>query len=175
MRKLLCIIKFIIVEIESILWGGVKIGFTGSMNAVPIISTKNKGRINVGKHCLFEKCRLAAVNGGEILVGEGTSLGRNTIIVAHERISIGQNCSLAPNICIYDHDHCFNADGKTTGFNTGKVYIGNNVWIGAGVIILRNTSIGNNCVIGAGTVVKGDIPNNSLVTGERKIVVKKLR
>ena len=71
--------------------GGVKIGFTGSMNAVPIISTKNKGRINVEKHCLFDKCRLAAVNGGEILVGEGTSLGRNTIIVAHERISIGQN------------------------------------------------------------------------------------
>lgn len=145
------------------------------MKGIPDVSVRNNGKIKIARHCLIEKCTLAAVNGGIISVEQGTSLGMNDIIISHGKISIGENCSLAPNICIYDHDHCFDANGKTKGFKTGEVNIGNNVWIGAGVIILRNTSIGDNCVIGAGTVIKGVIPSNSIVTGNRTMIIKSLK
>ena len=55
---------------------------------------------------------------------------------------------------------------KILGFSkVGRVEIGNNVFIGAGVIVLPNTRIGNNCIIGAGSVVSGDIPDDSIAVG----------
>ena len=73
---------------------------------------------------------------------------------------------------IYDHDHKFTAKGIVPGeYKTGAVEIGNNCWIGAGVIILRNTKIGDNCVIGAGCVVKGNVPDKSLVTSPREMII----
>ena len=101
-------------------------------------------------------------------------LNRNCLVTAHKCIKIGDDCSFGPNVVMYDHDHCFDHNGKKEGFNTGEINIGNNCWIGAGVTILRGTNIGDNCVIGAGTVVKGDIPANSLVMQRRELVIKKL-
>ena len=43
------------------------------------------------------------------------------------------------------------------------------------ITILKDTIIGDNCVIGAGTIVKGNIPNNSIVTSDRKTVIKELK
>ena len=53
--------------------------------------------------------------------------------------------------------------------------IGARVWVCANVVILRGTRIGNDCVIGAGNVVKGNIPDGSLVTGPRELHIEKLR
>ena len=51
------------------------------------------------------------------------------------------------------------------------VYIGNNVFVGAGCVILPGTRIGDNCIIGAGTVCSGDIPENSVVVGGKWKVI----
>jgi len=55
----------------------------------------------------------------------------------------------------------------------GKIKIGNNTFIGVGCIIMPNTTIGNNCVIGAGSVVRGVIPDNSVVIGNPAKVIMK--
>ena len=47
------------------------------------------------------------------------------------------------------------------------IYIGKNVFVGAGCVILPGTKIGDNCIIGAGTVCSGNIPENSIVVGEK--------
>ncbi len=47
----------------------------------------------------------------------------------------------------------------------GNISIGDNCFIGEGVIILLNTSIGSNCIIGAGSIVKGTFPSNSVIAG----------
>lgn len=55
---------------------------------------------------------------------------------------------------------------KTIGYSkTGKVYIGSDVFIGVGSIVLPNTTIGNKVVIGAGSIVAKDIPDNSVAVG----------
>lgn len=151
--------------------GSIQVGITGSIIGWPSFRVRDKGKIVINKHCRLSNCNISAVCGGNIEIGEGTSIGRNDIIVSHGEISIGKKCSIGPNVCIYDHDHCFGEAGKKEGFKVGKVKIGDNVWIGAGVIILRNTTIGNNCVIGAGTVISGNIPDNTLVTSNRELVL----
>jgi len=54
----------------------------------------------------------------------------------------------------------------------GRVEIGNNVFVGAGAIILPNVKIGSNVVIGAGSVVSKDVPSNSLAVGVPCVPIK---
>jgi len=85
------------------------------------------------------------------------------MIVAHERIEIGDGTTIGPNVCIYDHDH--DGDG---GYKTKSVIIGKNVWIGAGCILLKGISIGDNAVIGAGTVLTHSVKCNETVYQKRE-------
>lgn len=151
------------------------IGVTTYMIATPKISISGGGSVHISDHCRMEKCELAAVSGGKIKIGEYTSLGSNDLLVSRGNVVIGSYCSIAPNVSIYDHNHVFGASGLKPGYIVKDIQIGNNVWIGVGVIILAGTTIGDNCVIGAGTVVHGNIPAGSLVTSSREIKIKKLR
>lgn len=113
-----------------------------------------------------------ALSKGEMNIGNHTFFNRNCIVVCKNKISIGNECSFGPNVCIYDHDHKFDETGFYSGeFSLGTVEIGNKCWIGAGSIILKNTKIGDGCIIGAGCVVKGVIPPYSLVTSERNLKI----
>lgn len=113
--------------------------------------------------------------GGKLRIGNHCSFNRNDIIVCRDSISIGDGTIFGPNVCIYDHDHLFGADGKVDGeYNCSPISIGSNVWIGAGVIILRGSTIGDNCVVGAGSIISGFIPPNSLVTNQRDVSIVSL-
>ena len=83
----------------------------------------------------------------------------NVSVTAMNKVRIGNKCTFGNNVVIVDHDHDINA-GK--GFSVGEVHIGENVWVGANVVILKDTYIGNNAVIGAGSVVKGKIAQNAI-------------
>lgn len=119
--------------------------------------------------------RITVTNGGKVLIKGNCSFNTNSICVSMGKVTIGKNVAIGPNVCIYDHDHRFNENGKMDNeYSKGEIVIGNNVWIGAGCIILKNTIIGDNSIIGAGSIIKGNIPNNSLVTSDRKTIIKKL-
>ena len=78
-------------------------------------------------------------------------------------IEIGDNVILAPNVTILAHDASLkNVLGVS---QIGRVSIGNNVFVGAGSIILQNVNIGDNVIIGAGSIVSKDIPSNSVAAG----------
>lgn len=81
-----------------------------------------------------------------------SEIGENSVI--HMGVNIAHHSSIGPN--------CFIAQGSNV---CGYVTVGRNCFVGAGAIIHNNLTIGNNCVIGAGAIVKGDIPDDSYVTG----------
>ena len=151
-----------------------KIGLTGSIKKMPVLRISRKGKISIGSHCGMEKIELCAADGGMIIIGDYTSLGDGFLAVSRCKICIGEKCSIAPNVSIYDHDHKFNISGITSGYSTENVIIGNNVWIGTGVIILKGTEIGNNCVVGAGTVLQGKVPPNTIIKSKREYTIKKI-
>lgn len=78
-------------------------------------------------------------------------------------ISIGNNVTMAPRVHVLCHD------ASTKLFldyaKIGRVTIGDNVFVGAGTVILPGVTIGSNVVIGANSTVTHDIPDNSLVAG----------
>lgn len=78
-------------------------------------------------------------------------------------ISFGDNVTLAPRVTVLAHDASPQAFLRVT--KIGNVTVGNNVFIGAGSIILPGVTIGDNVVIGAGAVVCKDIPNDTVAAG----------
>ena len=116
---------------------------------------------------------IGVLNGGELNIGSHCFFNINSSITCAEKIVIGNNCKFGNNLVVIDHDHNYRANGIYSGDNpefiSSPVIIGNDVWIGANVVILRGTEIGDNCVIAAGSVVKDIIPPNTLfVKGERR-------
>lgn len=87
-------------------------------------------------------------------------------------ISIGNNVTLAPNVIILAHDASTQVH---IGYSRlGLVEIGNNVFVGAGSIVLPGVKIGNNVVIAAGSVVTKSIPNDSVVAGVPARIIKSI-
>lgn len=127
------------------------------------LKTYDGGAIRVGRKAAIRKNVEIAASRGQITIGNSCFINRNCMIVAHEKIEIGDGTTIGPNACIYDHDH----DGKG-GYKTKPVIIGKNVWIGAGCILLKGISIGDNAVIGAGTVLTHSVKCNETVYQKRE-------
>lgn len=117
--------------------------------------------------------RLKVRDEARLEIGEATSFNHGCMIICHEEIKIGSNVQVGPNVLIYDHDHDYKSiEGiKKLKYNTSPVIIGDNVWIGANVVILRGTTIGDNCVIGAGAVLKGDFERNRTILQKKATTV----
>ncbi|WP_353939028.1 DapH/DapD/GlmU-related protein [uncultured Vagococcus sp.] len=100
----------------------------------------------------------------------------NCTFLDDNKITIGDNALIAPNVQIYTAFHPTNANERFGEISiegnfefcktqTAPVNIGDNVWIGGGAIIMPGVTIGNNVVIGAGSIVTRDIPSNKIAFG----------
>ena len=78
-------------------------------------------------------------------------------------ISIGDGCTLAPNVRLIAHDASSKKLVGATRF--GRITIGANCFLGDSVIVLPNVSIGQDSIIGAGSVVTRDVPPGSVAVG----------
>ena len=93
-------------------------------------------------------------------------------------ITIGDNVDMNINFQIWTHDWAggvfLNKFGSMLN-SSGRVSIGNNVYFGANVMILKGCKIGDNCIIGAGSVVTRDIPKDSVAVGNPCKVVASIK
>ncbi|MBI5416824.1 SPASM domain-containing protein [Candidatus Poribacteria bacterium] len=112
-----------------------------------------------------------------IEIGEGTNIGRRCTISAANKIKIGGNVLIGPNVFIADTSHEYRhiaipiiKQGITTA--TDEIYIGNGSWIGANSVIVGNVKIGRHCIIGANTVINKDIPDYCVAVGNPFKIVK---
>lgn len=153
----------------------IKIGRKSRITGTGMMRASN-GKIDIGEHCEIRDSNIQA-NKGEIVIGDNTFLNSGCILVACERIQIGNNCAFGTNVSIYDQDHVYTPKGMQNWniTRTKPIIIGDNCWIGCNVVILKGSVIGNNCVIGAGTVVKGDIPDSTVAYQNRSLVLKKIK
>lgn len=103
----------------------------------------------------------------KIAIDQGTYINRFTMLDAHSQISIGRNCMIGPHCYITDANH-----GRASGvlvreqkMEPQPVVIEDDVWLGAGVVVLPGVRLGRGCVIGAGAVVTDDVPAGAVFAG----------
>lgn len=113
----------------------------------------------------------------EVAIENGLTIGKDCHIMGEciidpghcFLITIGDRVTLAPRVHVLAHDA---STKRILGYTViGKVVIGNDVFIGAGTIILPNVTIGDKVIIGAGSVVTHSIPNNSVAVGNPARVI----
>jgi acetyltransferase-like isoleucine patch superfamily enzyme len=115
-----------------------------------------------GEDCLIE-------------IGKNTHIGHDTYIIAGEKnnkLKIGESCALASGIKIRATDgHDVLSEGRR--INLAKdIVIGDRVWFGDNVTVLKGVTVGNDSVLGIDAVVTKSVPPNSIAAGNPAQVVK---
>lgn len=119
----------------------------------------------IGSDCYIEP-PLHANWGCHTHLGHHVYANFNLTLVDDGDIFIGNYVMFGPNVTLATAGHPIMPQLRLEGmqFNI-PIRIGNNVWIGAGTIVLPGVTIGENTVIGAGSVVTKDIPANVVAVG----------
>jgi acetyltransferase-like isoleucine patch superfamily enzyme len=115
--------------------------------------------------------------GGEIVFGKNFS-GNQDVIYNSDfggKLQFGNDCLIGPRCIFRTSNHNFESHEKPIrmqGHISKDISIGNDVWLGANVIVLPGVSIGSHAVVGAGSVVTKDIPEFGVAVGNPARTIK---
>lgn len=131
--------------------------------------------VTIAKYAILTCTGVIANKGIGIVIGNNSAVGAQSFLGGQGGITIGNDVIMGPHVKVFSENH--NYDHPLTvirkqGESRKGVFIGDNCWIGAGVIILDGVSISNGCIIAAGSVVTDSIPENSVVAGVPGRVIK---
>ena len=115
-------------------------------------------------------------SGGSLKIGATTSIQQRCQLSAHlAPIEIGCGVQVGPHCAFYSYDHGM-APGdlimRQPCQTKGGIVVGDDAWLGFGVIVLNCVRIGKGAVIGAGSVVTHDIPDGAIAVGVPARVIK---
>jgi acetyltransferase-like isoleucine patch superfamily enzyme len=144
-----------------------------------VLQMLREGRLRVGPHALFEPGVWLTSDQGTIAIGAGTILNLDVMVAAVDRVEIGDHCMLANGCMVTDGNHRFDDPERPVpwqGFTSkGPTVLGDNVWLGAHVVVTSGVTIGRRSVVGANSVVTTDIPEFSIAVGSPARVVASVR
>ena len=140
-------------------------------------------KISRGVGCVIDR-QTWLMNGHNISLGDFVKISAFSSIMAGKvsTIKIGTNTIIGPGVVVVSLNHGTDVNGVPIRYQEWKdtaedsIVIGDDVWIGANVVILPGTSIGNGSVIGAGTIIKGVVPPNTInyrETGKLNTILRK--
>ena len=112
-----------------------------------------------------------------LTLGDDVGINRYSMLHAGGGITIGDHVLIGPRVIIHSQNHRF--DDPELPFDRqdyirDPIVIGNNVWLGANVIVLPGVVIGDDVIVGAGSVVTTSIDSGSMVVGNPARIVRAL-
>jgi len=111
-----------------------------------------------------------------ISIGDRAVIGRGCWFNGRDRIVVEEDVTFAPHVYVTDHNHTYADPWLPVGkqiMQSDPVRIGSGTWLGTNVVVLPGADIGRNCAIAAGAVVRGTIPDHSVVAGVPAKVVRR--
>jgi len=104
--------------------------------------------------------------GDRVFVGARTFANFGLVALDVAPIVIGDDVQIGPSVQLLTPTHPIDAEARRAKWESARpIAIGDNVWLGGGVIVLPGVSIGRNSVIGAGSVVSRDVPAEVVAMG----------
>jgi maltose O-acetyltransferase len=114
--------------------------------------------------------------GYHIRVGARTFVNVGAVFLDAAPITIGEDVQVGPNVQLLTPAHELDAERRRAGWERAlPITIGDNVWLGGGVVVCPGVTIGADTVVGAGAVVTRDLPAGVLAVGNPARVVRTLR
>lgn len=113
--------------------------------------------------------------GTYISIGARTFINFGAVFLDPGPITVGADVQIGPNVQLLTPSHEFDTERRRAGWERAlPVTIGDNVWLGGGVIVCPGVTIGENTVVGAGSVVTKDLPTGVLAVGSPARVIRTL-
>ncbi len=113
--------------------------------------------------------------GHQIVVGPRTFVNFGAVFLDVASITIGADVQIGPNVQLLTPTHPIAPEPRRAKWEAAEpITIGDNVWLGGGVIVCPGVSIGENTVVGAGAVVTKDLPANVVAVGNPARVIRKI-
>ena len=112
--------------------------------------------------------------GNEVRIGKKTTFGSGSLVCGgnNTHIEIGENCMLAEGLDVWNTDtHSIIKDGKLCN-PPENITIGNHVWTGKDVAILKGVTVGDNAIVGMKSLVTKDIPSGCIAAGNPAKIIK---
>lgn len=132
-------------------------------------------RFSLGRHSVIESFTCINNAVGDVVIGDHTRIGLHNTVIGP--VTIGSHVNIAQGVTVTALNHNFDKSGihiDQQGITTRPIVIGDDVWIGAGAVILPGVTIGSHCVVAAGAVVTTDVPDGTLVAGIPAKTVRKI-
>ena len=149
--------------------------------ACKIVNAENvyfKDKVEIAPYCLIASFP-AKKNEGNIIFNESVEIGMFSRIACVKSVIFGKKVFTGPGVFISDFNHEYreidipiNDQGVMIKKN-GGISIGDETWIGTGVVIAGTVTIGKHCVIGANSVVTKDIPDYCVAAGNPCKIIKR--
>ena len=137
----------------------------------------NKLLGSVTEDCIIEP-PFRCDNGKNLFLGKHFYANYNFVVLDYDKIIIGDNVKIGPNVVLCSATHPLEAKIRCSGTEAstyGKpINIKNNVWIGANAVVNCGVTIGANSIVGAGSIVLKDVPDNVVVAGCPAKIIKYL-
>jgi maltose O-acetyltransferase len=113
--------------------------------------------------------------GTQLRIGARTFANFNLVALDVAAITIGDDVQIGPNVQLLTPTHPIEPEPRRAKVEAAKpITIGDNVWLGGGVIVCPGVTIGENTVVGAGAVVVRDLPANVVAVGNPARVIRTL-
>lgn len=111
--------------------------------------------------------------GENIHIGAGTFVNHDLTALDVAAITIGEDCQIGPNVQLLTPTHPIDPRSRRDELDAAEpITIGDNVWLGGGLIVCPGVSIGDNSVIGTGSVVTRDVPADVVAVGNPARVLR---
>ena len=146
------------------------------------IDALSKDGVALGNGCSIGSGTIIRCSGNYKEIGKGFSMGNNSSLAdncfvgASGGVIIGDDVIGGQNIRFHSSNHNFNDKNlliRKQGVTCEGIVVGNNCWIGAGVVFCDGVTIGNGCVIGANSVITKSFPDNCVIAGSPAKIIKK--
>ncbi|MCK9544160.1 MAG: acyltransferase [Novosphingobium sp.] len=126
-----------------------------------------KGSITLGNKVIIRHGCVIRTCSGDIKIANNTVINYNCIIHGLGGVTIGSDVLFSPNVQMYAQNHGTARDRliRSQSNESKGIKIGNDVWIGAGVIILDGVTIETGAIIGAGSIVNKNVPSYEIWAG----------
>jgi acetyltransferase-like isoleucine patch superfamily enzyme len=169
-------------------WWGVQMGQSCSFYGLPLFRRLPGSRITIGKNCQFRSSRWSNFVGinrhcmvstlsetAQINIGNDCGFS-GTVVGCASSISLGNRVMCGANVTITDTDwHSVDWRDRVNGHaKAAPVVIGDDVWLGMNVTVLKGVEIGSQTVVGAGSVVTRSLPAGVIAAGQPAVVVREL-
>jgi len=161
---------------------------SAQFRGVPLLELHSGAKLSLGDNVLINssnygyhinmhsRTKIVLHTGANLTIGENSRL-HGVSFHSRSEIIVGSRVLMAAGTIVIDNNgHSSVAENRLSEVDKARpIYIGDDVWLAANVVVTPGSYIGNNVIVSANSVVKGHLESNFIYAGNPAVAVKKLR